>query len=185
VASEPLEYHLLNKPAGVISTVSDPQGRPTVTQLVPGDVRLFPVGRLDRDTTGLIILTNDGGLAHRLMHPRFQVDKVYRVEVEGVPDEDDLRQLREGILMDEGYSAPAAVDFVKVTDSHAVLEMTIHEGRKRQVRRMLEAVGHPVHSLHRQRYAMLTDKGLAPGDSRPLTEEEVSELQELVNKGDL
>jgi len=182
VKSEALEYHLLNKPEGVLSTVSDPQGRQTVTQLVPSPARLFPIGRLDQDTTGLIILTNDGELAHRLMHPRFEVDKVYRAEVEGVPDEEDLDRLRQGIMLDDGFTSPAQVEFVKVTDSSAVLEMTIHEGRKRQVRRMFEATGHPVVKLHRKKYAMLNDAGLTAGESRPLAPKEVKQLQQLVKE---
>ena len=180
VESEPLEYHLLNKDEGVVSTVTDPQRRPTVREQVPSAARLFPVGRLDRDTTGLIILTNDGELAHRLMHPGFEVDKVYRATVEGVPDEAELDRLRRGVMLDEGYTAPAQVQVLKIVNGHSIVEITVHEGRKRQVRRMLEMIGHPVVKLHRSRYAMLTDKGLPLGDSRPLSAEEVKRLKKLV-----
>lgn len=182
VEPEPLEYHLLNKPAGVVSSVTDPRGRQTVTALAPDRVRLFPVGRLDQDTTGLIILTNDGELAHRLMHPRFEVDKVYLAEVAGTVGEPELERLRRGLRLEDGLTAPAGA---RVTGGHAggsVVEMIIHQGRKRQVRRMLEAVGHPVVRLHRKRYAMLTDEGLAPGASRPLSADEVKALQQLVKK---
>ena len=183
VEPEPLAYHLLNKPEGVVSSVRDPQGRQTVTGLVSGAARLFPVGRLDQDTTGLIILTNDGGLAHRLMHPRFEVDKVYVAEVEGALAEAGLEKLRRGLRLEDGMTAPAEA---RVTGRHAggsVVELIIHQGRKRQVRRMLEAVGHPVLRLHRKRYAMLTDEGLAPGVSRPLSGKEVEALQKLVSEG--
>lgn len=179
VEPEKLEHHLLNKPGGVVSSVFDPRGRPTVVQLVPSPARLFPVGRLDYDTTGLLILTNDGDLAHRLMHPRFEVDKVYRAEVEGVPDEIDLKALRQGVFLDDGFTAPSEVELIEVSGGSAFLEITIHEGRKRQVRRMLEKVGHPVIALHRKKYAMLTDRGLRVGESRPLTGEEVMQLRKL------
>lgn len=184
VEPEPLEYYLLNKPAGTLSTVSDPQGRPTVTQLVPTRARIFPIGRLDRDTSGLIILTNDGELAHRLMHPSFEVDKVYRAEVAGTPTEPELERLRVGVQLDDGPTAPAEVKFAGRRQGRTAIDITIHEGRKRQVRRMLEAVGHPVEMLHRKKYAMLIDKGLKPGDSRPLTSEEINMLKQLTHKGE-
>lgn len=183
VEPEPLEYHLLNKPEGVLSSVSDPRGRRTVTELVPSRVRLFPVGRLDQDTTGLIVLTNDGSLAHRLMHPRFEVDKVYRAEVEGVLTELELNRLRQGVPLEEGLTWPAVVGVMEAKGGRSVLEIVIHEGRKRQVRRMLEAVGHPVVKLHRKKYAMLTDEGLPAGESRPLGKKELEQLQKLVMEG--
>jgi 23S rRNA pseudouridine2605 synthase len=179
VAPEPLEYYLLNKPAGVVSAVSDGRGRRTVTDLVPSRRRLFPVGRLDRDTTGLLLLTNDGSLAHRLMHPRFQVDKVYRTEVKGVVTDGELGQLRSGIKLDDGRTAPAGVRLLARGKSGSVVELTIHEGRKRQVRRMMEALGHPVIRLHRSRYAMLTDAGISKGGYRALSDDEVAELEKL------
>jgi len=179
VDPEPLEYHLLNKPTGYLSAVSDSRGRGTVIDLVPSNARLFPVGRLDSDTTGLIILTNDGYLAHGLMHPRFEVDKVYRAEVNGELSEADFDSLRRGIILEDGPTWPAEVRLTGKTKTGSIVELVIHEGRKRQVRRMLEAVGHPVRSLHRKRYAMLTDDGLAPGDSRPLTGEEIDSLMKI------
>ncbi len=180
VEPEKLEYHLLNKPAGVISAVSDERGQRTVTELVPSQARLFPVGRLDRDTTGLIILTNDGRIAHELMHPRFEVDKVYRAEVRGEVKEEALVRLRRGVKLEDGVTSPAeAASTGGSRRGNSVVELVIHEGRKRQVRRMLEAVGHPVIHLHRKRYAMLTDDGLPPGESRPLTGGEVEALVKL------
>src|SRR6266480_4674411 len=140
VARQPLAYVLLHKPAGVVTTARDPQGRPTVVELVPSEPRVVPVGRLDADTTGALLLTNDGPLAHRLAHPRYEVDKVYEVEVEGEPGDDALGQLREGVDLDHGRTAPAQARRL----GPATLELVLHEGRKHQVKRMLEAVGHPV-----------------------------------------
>ncbi len=183
VEPEPLEYHLLNKPAGVVSTVSDPGGGRTVVRLVASRVRLFPVGRLDQDTTGLIILTNDGALAHKLMHPRFEVDKVYLAEIEGAVGEAVLRKLRRGLELEDGPTAPARARLVSRHSGGSIVEIAIHQGRKRQVRRMLEAVGHPVVRLHRKKYAMLSDDDLAPGQSRVLSRREVEDLQRLVTAG--
>ncbi|MBI5870320.1 MAG: rRNA pseudouridine synthase [Actinobacteria bacterium] len=179
VEPEELEYHLLNKPSGYLSAVSDPRGRRTVVDLVPSRARLFPVGRLDSDTTGLIILTNDGSLANGLMHPRFEVDKVYRAEVDGELSEAEQESLRQGVNLEDGPSWPAEVRLTGRRGGGSVVELVIHEGRKRQVRRMLETVGHPVRALHRKRYAMLTDDGLALGDSRQLTGEEVKALKKM------
>jgi 23S rRNA pseudouridine2605 synthase len=173
IALEPLTYVLLHKPAGVVTTARDPQGRPTVVGLVGHERRVVPVGRLDADTTGVLLLTNDGPLAHRLMHPRYEVDKVYEVEVEGEPTEEVLDALRRGVELDDGPTAPAGVD--RLGPSH--LELTLHEGRKHQVKRMLAAVGHPVTRLHRSSYAGLTAKGLAPGEWRQLSPEEVAHLR--------
>jgi 23S rRNA pseudouridine2605 synthase len=165
--------YALNKPAGVVSTARDPQRRPTVVSLVPVGVRLYPVGRLDIDTTGLILLTNDGELAHRLTHPRFEVPKTYRAVVSRPPvRERALRTLREGIELDDGPSLPALVERVAAD----TLEITIREGRKRQVRRMCEAVGHPVRRLERMRFGPLALGSLRPGTYRELTAEEVSAL---------
>jgi 23S rRNA pseudouridine2605 synthase len=173
VAPEPLTYVLLHKPVGVVTTARDPQGRPTVVGLVDHPLRLVPVGRLDADTTGALLLTNDGRLAHRLAHPRYGVDKVYVVEVEGTPSAEDLRRLAEGIELDEGVTAPARVR--RLAPSR--IELVLHEGRKRQVRRMCEAVGHPVRSLHRSTYAGLPLGDLAPGTWRELADEEVESLR--------
>jgi 23S rRNA pseudouridine2605 synthase len=173
VAPQRLAYLLLHKPAGVVTTARDPHGRSTVVQLVPAEPRVVPVGRLDADTTGVLLLTNDGELAHRLAHPRYEVDKVYEAEVEGHPTDDALRRLREGVILDDGPTSPARVR--RLAPSR--LELAIHEGRKHQVKRMLETVGHPVRSLHRSRYADLDVTGLEPGAWRELTEDEVAGLR--------
>jgi 23S rRNA pseudouridine2605 synthase len=173
VEPEPLAYVLLHKPAGVVTTARDPQGRPTVVGLVDHPQRVVPVGRLDADTTGALLLTNDGPLAHRLMHPRYEVDKVYEAEVEGEPSDEALRRLAEGVELEDGRTAPARVRSL----GPSLLELTLHEGRKHQVKRMCEAVGHPVRLLHRSRYAGLTADDLDPGGWRELTEEEVSALR--------
>jgi 23S rRNA pseudouridine2605 synthase len=168
-----LVHYLLNKPAGVITTASDTHGRRTVVDLVPQEPRVFPVGRLDADTEGLLLLTNDGDLTHRLTHPSYGVDKEYLVEVEGNPHRGVVRRLREGVELDDGVTAPAKV---AVLGDH-LLRITIHEGRNRQVRRMCEAVGTPVVRLVRTRIGPLSDRTLAPGEWRPLTQDEVRALE--------
>jgi 23S rRNA pseudouridine2605 synthase len=168
-----LVHYLLNKPAGVVTTASDPQGRPTVVGLVPAEPRVFPVGRLDADTEGLLLLTNDGELAHRLTHPSFGVEKEYLAEVEGRPTRGVLRRLREGVDLDDGRTAPARASVV----GDRLLRITIHEGRNRQVRRMCDAVGLPVRRLVRVRVGPITDRRLAPGEWRPLEQEEVRALE--------
>jgi 23S rRNA pseudouridine2605 synthase len=175
VSPEPLEVHVVNKPAGVVSTARDTHGRRTVTQLVRSGRRLYPVGRLDADTTGLILLTNDGELANRLTHPRFGVPRTYLARVEGgsVPDH-ALRKLREGVELEDGLTLPAKVRQVQP----GVLEITIREGRKRQVRRMCDAIGHPVTELTRIAFGPLRLKDLAPGQHRRLTAAEVERLRE-------
>jgi 23S rRNA pseudouridine2605 synthase len=171
-----LVYYLLNKPARVVSTADDPEGRPTVVDLVPARPRVFPVGRLDWDTEGLLLLTNDGDLTHLLTHPRHGVEKEYLAEVEGVPSRGALRRLREGVELDDGVTAPARVRLVHEQGGNAAIGVTIHEGRNRQVRRMAEAVGHPVRRLVRVRIGSLTDPSLAPGEWRVLTPAEVRAL---------
>jgi 23S rRNA pseudouridine2605 synthase len=173
ISAHQLTYVLLHKPAGTVTTVRDPQGRPTVVELVDVPERVVPVGRLDADTTGALLLTNDGPLAHRLAHPRYGVEKVYEVEVGGEPDDDALHALAEGVELEDGLTAPATVRCL----APSRLELTLHEGRNRQVKRMLDAVGHPVRRLHRSAYAGLTLAGLGPGDWRELTEAEVEELR--------
>ena len=174
LARQSLAYVLLHKPAGVVTTASDPHRRPTVVELVSDfPVRVVPVGRLDADTTGALLLTNDGELAHRLAHPRYEVEKVYEADVEGEPSDDALRRLETGVELDDGLTAPARARRL----GPGKVELVIHEGRKHQVKRMLEAVGHPVTRLHRSRYAGLTLKGLGPGDSRELTGAEVERLR--------
>ncbi len=170
--------YLLNKPTGVISTADDPQGRPTVVEIVPSEPRVFPVGRLDADTEGLLLLTNDGGLTHRLTHPSFGVEKEYLVEVSGKPSRAALRQLREGVELDDGPTSPASVAAVGETG----IRITIHEGRNRQVRRMCDAVGHPVVRLVRTRIGPLIDPKLQPGSWRQLDQDELLALQRAVSR---
>ena len=172
-------YVLLHKPAGTITTARDPQGRPVVVDLVDRDERLFPVGRLDADTTGALLLTNDGGLAHRLAHPRYEIDKVYVATVHEAPLRATLRRLEEGVELDDGSTAPASARLLEGGDGLVRVELVLHEGRKHQVKRMLAAVGHPVVSLHRARYATLTVEGLEPGQWRELSELELEELRRL------
>ncbi|MEX2253823.1 MAG: pseudouridine synthase [Acidimicrobiia bacterium] len=173
-----LVYYLLNKPQGVITTASDPQGRPTVLELVPAEPRVFPVGRLDLDTEGLLLLTNDGDLAQLLAHPRHGVDKTYLAEVSGDAGEAALGRLRAGVELDDGPTAPARVRLVSRGAGRSALELTIHEGRKRQVRRMCSAVGLPVQRLVRTRIGTLADQRLAPGTWRALQPKEVRALYE-------
>jgi 23S rRNA pseudouridine2605 synthase len=166
--------YAVNKPAGVVSTASDTHGRPTVVELVPSGRRLYPVGRLDAGTTGLILLTDDGPLAHQLTHPSFEVPRVYRAKVRRAPIRGDaLETLRNGVELDDGMTAPAKVKRL----APDLVEITLHEGRKRQVRRMLEAVGHPVASLERVAFGPLGLRGLRPGEHRRLTKDEVERLR--------
>jgi 23S rRNA pseudouridine2605 synthase len=168
-----LVYYVLNKPAGVVTSAGDPHGRRSVTDLVPDEPRVFPVGRLDQDTEGLLLLTNDGDLTHRLTHPSFGVEKEYVAEVEGRPSRGSMRMLRDGVELDDGVTAPAKASLVEPN----VLRLTIHEGRNRQVRRMCEAIGHPVVRLVRTRIGPIADRRLAPGEWRALTTHEVRSLE--------
>ena len=172
-----LVHYLLNKPRGVVTTASDPQGRQTVVQLVPDDPRVFPVGRLDADTEGLLLLTNDGDLAHRLTHPSFGIEKEYIAEVVGTPTRGAIRRLREGVELEDGITAPATVALVEPT----VLRIVIHEGRNRQIRRMCDAIGHPVVRLVRTRIGPLRDPSLRPGSWRALEVPEVRSLERAVS----
>jgi 23S rRNA pseudouridine2605 synthase len=178
-------YLLLNKPRGYVTTRSDPEGRPTVLDLLPG-VReyLYPVGRLDYDSEGLLILTNDGELAARLMHPRHEFERVYEAEVRGVPDDRALAHLVRGIVLDGRRTAPAKVRLLAPHPSArvserpcATIEITVHEGRSRQVRKMCEAVGHPVARLRRVRFGPIADRGLKAGSFRALTADELKLLR--------
>lgn len=171
--AEHLVHYLLHKPTGVITTADDPQGRPTVLDLVPAEPRVFPVGRLDQDTEGLLLLTNDGDLTHRLTHPSFGVDKEYLAVVGRPPSRDGLRRLREGIELEDGLTAPARVSML----DDRTLRLVIHEGRNRQVRRMCEAVDAPVQRLVRTRIGPLSDPSLVPGAWRPLSQLEVRTLE--------
>ena len=168
-----LVYYLLNKPPGVVTTASDPQGRPTVVAMVPSEPRVFPVGRLDADSEGLLLLTNDGGLTHRLTHPSFGVDKEYLAHVEGRPGRGSLRRLREGVELDDGMARVVAVSLPEPS----VIRIVVHEGRNRLVRRMCEAIGHPVIRLVRTRIGPLADRRLSPGEWRELGQSEVRRLE--------
>jgi 23S rRNA pseudouridine2605 synthase len=176
VGKQRLRYVLLDKPRDTITTARDPRGRPTVVDLVGGEARVVPVGRLDRDTTGVLLLTNDGPLAHRLAHPRYGVEKVYVADVEGEPDDDALRALAEGVELEDGPTAPARVRLL----APSRVELTLHEGRNRQVRRMLEAVGYRAVRLRRSRYAGLSAGRLRRGEWRELTRDEVARLRRQV-----
>ena len=178
----PLRYVLVNKPAGMVTTRSDPERRRTVLEMIPPDLGyLYPVGRLDYDSEGLLLLTNDGELAARLMHPRHEVPKVYRARVRGVPDASAIERLSRGIPLDGHRTAPASVRVLKRLDtprgSDSIVDITLREGRNRQVRRMCEAVGHPVVTLARVQFGPLRDPGLKVGHSRELTPGEIKALQ--------
>jgi len=177
-------YLALHKPAGYVTTMSDPEGRPTVATLVPTAEHpgLFPVGRLDYHTTGVLLFTTDGELSHRLLHPRWKVPKTYRALVDGIPAENELQRLRDGIELDDGPTAPALVTLTRTHPGpRAEVEMTISEGRKRQVRRMFSAVSHPVLSLHRDTFGPIAIGDLAPGLWRLLTAGEIEALREAVD----
>jgi 23S rRNA pseudouridine2605 synthase len=173
IAKERLTHLLLHKPAEIVSTVSDPQGRKTVVELVPNEPHVVPVGRLDADTTGALLMTNDGELANRLAHPRYGVEKTYVAEVRGTPSAQVIAALQEGVELEDGRTAPAKARLL----TPGIVELTIHEGRNRQVKRMLEAVGHRVIRLHRSAYAGLTLEGLEPGQWRELEPSEVERLR--------
>ena len=177
-------YYLLNKPRGVISSAHDEKGRRTVVDILREDEieeRIYPVGRLDYDTTGLLLLTNDGALANKMMHPKFAVDKTYVAKVKGLISNDDLKQLRTGVKVDGRRTKPAKTR-LKDTDREkktSIVQLTIHEGHYHQVKRMLAAVGHPVIKLHRESYGFLNLQGVQPGDYRELCPEEVKRLNRL------
>jgi pseudouridine synthase len=171
-------YFLLNKPAGYITTMRDHRKRPTVMDLIHEEGRLFPVGRLDKDTRGLLLITNDGYLAQRLTHPSHGVEKTYTIEAEGYLTQQGLARLRKGVKLEEGTTAPARVKVLAKKGDRCVLEMTIHEGKKRQVRRMIAAVGLKVGELIRTRLGPLDLKGLEEGSYRPLTHQEIGQLLE-------
>ncbi len=182
IAAEVKEYWLLNKPAGVLSAAKDARGRRTVVDCVPSRARIFPVGRLDLQSTGLMLLTNDGDLAGRLLHPRFHVEKEYQLRVRGVVGKEALEALRRGVTLEDGLTAPAVVRIVEIvrpprSGPQTSLSIVLHEGRKRQIRRMLETVGHRVVSLHRSRFDGLTDAGLLAGQARRLSAGELQKLR--------
>jgi 23S rRNA pseudouridine2605 synthase len=195
IGMETKEYWLLNKPRGVVSTASDPQGRPTVVESVPSRGRVFPVGRLDLNTTGVLILTNDGELTARLLHPSHHVEKEYLVTVRGIVSQEAAMLLRRGVELDDGLTAPARVDILETRPPRPVpagapprtptttLRVVLHEGRKRQVRRMMESVGHVVVALHRRRFDGLTDAGLPLGQARLLSAAEIEQLKRTADRG--
>jgi len=175
-------YFLLYKPRGVISSVSDDKGRKVVTDLFPNVTeRIYPIGRLDYDTSGIILLTNDGEFANTLMHPKYQVDKAYVAKVKGIPTKETLRQLEKGIQLEDGKTAPARVKLLSLDKKKqtSIIELVIHEGRNRQVRRMFEAIGHEVMKLKRERFGFLTLQGLTTGEFRELSPHEVKQLRAL------
>ncbi|MGD8189147.1 pseudouridine synthase [Brevibacillus ginsengisoli] len=181
-------YILLYKPTGVITSLHDPQGRKVVTDLLQGvQERVYPVGRLDYDTSGLLLLTNDGELANKIAHPSYEMDKVYRAWVKGIPTSDQVKRLATGIQLEDGMTSPGEARILEVdpVKKRAHLELTIHEGRNRQVRRMCEAIGHPVISLERIQLGFLTLEGLKKGDYRFLTNQEVEHIQRVLIKGNL
>ncbi|WP_025028029.1 pseudouridine synthase [Caldalkalibacillus mannanilyticus] len=185
IHSEKMAYYLFYKPTGVITSVTDTHGRKVVTdffQEIPE--RIYPVGRLDNDTSGLLIMTNDGDLAYRLMHPSFTIDKIYLATVEGIPSSQKLKQLEKGVLLEDGWTSPAVAEIVEKRSqpTESVIRLTIHEGRKRQVRRMCQHIGHTVKKLHREKYGFLTLKGLKKGEYRELSSEEVTRLKEMVTQ---
>ncbi len=183
VVNDDLVYYLLNKPVGHVSTAIDPHGRPTVVQLVPDDPRVFPVGRLDTDTEGLLLLTNDGELTQLLTHPSHGVVKTYLAELRGIPSSAAITTLQRGVELDDGVTAPAAVRIVQRGRGTAAVELGLHEGRNRQVRRMCEAVGYPVVRLVRTRIGPVHDDHLRPGTWRALTKREVRALYEAAGQG--
>ncbi|MEK6725101.1 MAG: pseudouridine synthase [Deltaproteobacteria bacterium] len=177
---EPKTYIMLFKPRGYVTTSKDPEGRPTVMELLEKvKVRVFPVGRLDYDTEGLILCTNDGDLAHRLQHPSHEIPKTYLVKVDGVPTQDGIVKLRNGIKLKDGMTAPARVKIIKKAEANSWLEIIIHEGRNRQIKRMFEAIGHSVIKLKREGLAFLSLGDLKPAEYRHLTAEEIKKLKEI------
>jgi 23S rRNA pseudouridine2605 synthase len=183
VQPQPRRYILLNKPRGPLSTVVDHRGRQTVLDIL-GEMkeRLYPAGRLDADTEGLLLITNDGSLTYRLTHPRYEVEKVYRAEVKGLPSEAALRRLEQGIVLEDGPTGSARVRLLRAGDDRSLVELTVHAGRKRMVRRMLKAIGHPVLVLRRTRIGPLSLRDLKPGQWRPLTQNEIAELHRHTQK---
>jgi 23S rRNA pseudouridine2605 synthase len=178
---EPYAYLVLNKPRGYVCSLSDPEGRPTISDLLPGvRLRIFPVGRLDFDSEGMLLLTNHGELAQALLHPRYHVSKVYLIKVKGVLTDEEIRRLERGVQLEDGMTSPAAVRKIRKATENSWLEITIHEGRKRQIKRMLETVGHQVLKLKRVKFGPLTLGDLPPGHYRYLTDREANSLRELL-----
>ncbi len=186
VESEAPVYFMLYKPRGVISAANDDKGRKTVVDFFPHvEERIYPIGRLDYDTSGLLLLTNDGEFANQLMHPKFEVDKVYVAKIKGIPSREKIRQLQRGVMLEDGKTAPARAKVLSIDKSKqtAIVELTIHEGKNRQVRRMFDAIGHSVLKLKRERYGPLDLRGLNAGEARELTAHEVKQLYSMSQTG--
>lgn len=184
VKSEPLEYYLLNKPKGIISTSSDEFGRENVTNLIDTNKRVYPVGRLDKDTHGLILLTNDGELTHKLTHPKFHVAKTYELAIDGKISENKIEKLKNGIILNDGITLPAKVNVVKETETHTILHMEIFEGRYRQIRRMCDALFINLVDLERIQFGPIKINNLKEGAYRKLTPKEIELLKEATNKSE-
>lgn len=177
VRPEPKIYLVFNKPVGVVTSLSDPEGRPTIKDFLKGiKYRVFPVGRLDYDSEGLLLITNDGDFAHRILHPSKKMPKTYIVKVKGIIEEDGMERLRSGVRLEDGLTAPAKAKRIRKSENNSWVEITIYEGRKRQVRRMLEKVGHPVIKLRRIAIGSLKLGDLRPGEMRRLTQEEIKKI---------
>ncbi|WP_100372632.1 pseudouridine synthase [Bacillus sp. FJAT-45037] len=174
-------YFLMYKPQGVISSVKDEKGRKVVTDFIDVEQRVFPVGRLDYDTSGLLLLTNDGDFANQLMHPKFKIEKVYVAKVRGIPTREEIKRLQDGVMLEDGKTAPAKVKIMSFDKKKqtAIVRIVIHEGKNRQVRRMFDAISHPVMKLKREQYSFLNLHSMNPGDVRPLKPIEVKHLREL------
>lgn len=183
ILAGPKIYIILNKPKGYISTVSDPEGRPTVISLVKKiKQRIFPVGRLDYDAEGVLLLTNDGELANKLIHPKYHIPKKYLVKVSDVPDQKDIAKLKKGVYLEDGRTAPAEAKFIKATKTNSWIELTVYEGKNRLVKRMCFAIGHSVLKLQRTEFAGIKSGSLKPGDFRMLTMDEVERLKKIVSE---
>ena len=183
IGTEEKVYYLLNKPRGVVTTTSDEHGRKTVVSLIETDKRIYPVGRLDYDTSGLLILTNDGDFANQMMHPRYKVDKTYVAKVEGLITPDSIKKLRNGVVIDGKPTSRARAKIISrdAKKNTSIVSLTIHEGRYHQVKKMFDAVGHKVQKLSRTTYGTLTLDGLTSGEYRELSHNEVRELLKLIN----
>lgn len=174
-----LVYYLVNKPKGIVSTTADEFGRKNVTSLVPATERIYPVGRLDKDTTGLILLTNDGELTNLLTHPRYHVYKVYRLKIEGKATKEQLHAFRSGVLLEDGITAPAKASVIKEANDFSIVEVTLHEGKNRQIRRMCESVGIKLLDLKRIQFGLIGMHGVPEGKYRNLTDREISQLRDI------
>ncbi len=177
-----MQYYILNKPKGIISTTSDERGRQDVTSFIPTRHRIYPVGRLDKDTTGLILLTNDGELTHKLIHPRYHVPKVYRLTIEGRMEKEQINAFQKGVILDDGITSPAEVKIIDDSYQKSLIEVTLHEGKNRQIRRMCEIVGMNLLELERIKFGPISIGQLKSGKYRELSDKEVEQLRQAANK---